>query len=119
MEASELRIGNVVCQGHYGPTPVSSYELHQYAHGLNGGSVADYLKEWEPIPLTEEWLVKFSFEKHTKYSFSGIYRDLKIINRHGWFDAIFGTEVLCSVRYLHQLQNLYFALFGEELTITQ
>lgn len=72
----------------------------------------------KPIPLTEEWLLKFDYKKEVdffenetrlsfwtdKKTFDGIMAD--------WADKVIG-----QVKYVHQLQNLYFALTGEELTI--
>ena len=78
---------------------------------------------YRPIPLTEEWLLKFGFEKQIDdyYYFYGYYAS---------FDADlpmwFGQEGCCqketikeNIKYVHQLQNLYSALTGEELTITE
>ena len=82
--------------------------------------------DYRPIPLTEEWLVKFGFE-HTKtpyvrrppncklFILAGIIlvrskiKDSQNIYWHNWTDT--------KIQYVHQLQNLYFALTGEELTI--
>jgi hypothetical protein len=78
---------------------------------------------YRPIPLTEEWLLKFGFEKQIDdyYYFYGYYAS---------FDADlpmwFGQEGCCqketikeNIKYVHQLQNLWFGLTGEELTITE
>ncbi len=91
-----------------------------------------------PIPLTEEWLEKFGFEwKAEKQTWRIEYRipfvdDGKRISIHVWEDegmGIWGVtlwEVVpiddvtpTVIKYVHQLQNLYFALTGQELTIKQ
>ena len=74
----------------------------------------------KPIPLTEEWLVKFGFKiegktwGNTNYSkdFSGIW----LQDRGELYKCtISNGNKHIEIRYVHQLQNLYFALTGEEL----
>ena len=69
---------------------------------------------YQPIPLTEEYLLKFGFEKqgmaYVNFSF--------IINL--WTDgeliySYIGGNI--QLNYVHQLQNLYHALTNEELTL--
>lgn len=83
------------------------------------------IADLSPIPLTEEWLVKFGFEIETKYSHSmGYKKNYKVyrkdlftyngIQAAWWFD----NKVLrIQPEYAHQLQNLFHTLTGEELTI--
>jgi hypothetical protein len=123
MKASELRIGNLVRNNMNGeilkPCDVLCYGINTYnIVGLNYGFI-------EPIPLTEEWLLKFGFEKvnneltniaplnlpctfnlpNTPFSFC-----------QGKLILITGTGDFCvNTEYVHQFQNLYFALTGEEL----
>lgn len=83
---------------------------------------------YNPIPLTEEWILRFGFEKFIikdEIAKNG-YRILNKIELQDVGDGYFrlkhfymgqiGAENT-HVRYVHQLQNLYFALTGEELTI--
>lgn len=83
----------------------------------------------EPIPLTEEWLLKFGFEKN-ELSRDYCFGEWKIPKTWGqplymgWYDSpnpegekgyiIDGVENY-PIQYVHQLQNLIFALTGEEL----
>ena len=74
------------------------------------------------IPLTEEILLKAGFIKKGDWYFLDILC-LGYITR----DDVLQTEIKTSlnidkwvvidIKYLHQLQNLYFALTGEELKI--
>ena len=73
------------------------------------------LSEFIPIPLTEEWLIKFGFKQDS---------DLKnSLCKNGiWFnkvnmEATYLSQKLIKIKYVHQLQNLYFALTGEELKV--
>jgi hypothetical protein len=74
----------------------------------------------EYIPLTEEWLLKFGFET-SDWDNNSTYR--KMIGNNDYtivFDEYSNTMVgdilIKEIKYVHQLQNLYFALTGEELT---
>jgi hypothetical protein len=68
----------------------------------------------QPIPLTEEWLVKLGFELHYGRYFKGnfcYYPENKMFEWRG----IILLDFLWNE--VHKLQNLYFALTGEELKI--
>lgn len=83
-----------------------------------------FLAEWqaEPIPITEEWLLKFGFKKIKNTPWYREYRiDKKNIvsfdkddKEYSYFNL---SSRLCTLKYVHQLQNLYFALTGAELTV--
>ena len=69
----------------------------------------------KPVLLTEEWLVKFGFEKDGhNFKMKGYTFNLKTGNLW-WHNK--NLISLKSITFVHQLQNLYFALTGEELTI--
>ena len=113
--AKELRIGNWV-----------------YVYGKNMqvtiGGLAVFQYDCKPIELNEEWLKRLGFEKVmdsiTIYSVYEIQRDVDNI-RHV-FEIMHDNRRLkfylrgnhLEIKYVHQLQNLYFALTGEELTFT-
>ena len=76
---------------------------------------------YQPIPLTEEWLLKFGFDRHHKDYFNNVILlkeigewDLKLYPQGEVSSAI---PMNIKIKSVHQLQNLYFALTGEELTI--
>lgn len=120
LKANELRIGNWVNNGHYNTT-VSALII----------SVIEANKqEFFPISLTPELLVKCGFNRDVDYdgdplwsmsnsllylfiqpdeSLMSCYGNYKIEDSHG-----FGFT---RITYLHQLQNLIFALTEKELNI--
>ena len=127
MKSTELRIGNLLRD------KVSKTELEVIE--LNQCDIVTYvidrskfpLKDgWgiEPIPLTEEWLFKFGFERYGESChLQGISIE-DIHNGEKWclsmFDEYHAVEASISIiQHVHQLQNLYFALIGEELTIKE
>lgn len=116
MEARELRIGNIVTLNKRLFTIDS---IGQMCGGIDakGRGLATSIKYFDPIPLTEEWLVRMGFEEdgnlfHNKIA---LYK-----NGNGGFNYninFYEHDNLEPVEYVHQLQNIYFALTGEELTI--
>jgi hypothetical protein len=126
MKANELRIGNYL-QGKSRFVKVTKIYSE---HAIGIGSGDPYYVSGEnpcltPIPLTEEWLLKFGFLHSLRlddfmfkkgndcfqiqpykegFSNSVLYNDMEIVDR---------------LQHVHQLQNLYFALTGEELTIDE
>ena len=101
MKAEELRMGN--------------YILYQKEHIIPCDLIDIELCEIDrdPIPLTEEILLKCGFVKG-KMSNVFYLGDFEILlpTYFKYKDAH-----LIKIKHLHQLQNLYFALTGEELII--
>jgi hypothetical protein len=83
-------------------------------------------QNYQPIEINEEWLMKFGFEKIIDNEFTLRY-ELKKDPRFDYFFSkhnlkTFGLRFQGStffnvVKYVHQLQNFYFALTGHELNI--
>ena len=115
MEARELRIGNVTEQG-----VIKSF----YENGVHFGfGKCAIFSQLNPIPLTEEWLLRFGFEydrdnlmilRKDVFEFYFDKVDKDGVNLYVKWEGIF----LCgNIKYVHTLQNLYFALTGEELKL--
>jgi hypothetical protein len=69
--------------------------------------------KYKPIPLTEEWLVKFGFVKDKIDN--TYYNDNFTIFLPNFFK--YKDSHLRKFKYVHELQNVFFALEGEELII--
>lgn len=123
METSELRRGNYVSRkdiGNGSERIEIVLEIYKTKLLTSGAvSVIVNKNEIKPIPLTEEWLLKFGFEnlnygwylnkiKLFDYSYKKGSINLKINS----FDV-----PSTQIKYVHQLQNLFFALAEQELTI--
>lgn len=132
MQASELRIGNLVTDGFYDSFKtiinVESIDKDGINHYIeDDGNWPEIARRWiEPeykfehlygIPITEEWLLKLGFEKGDKVYGHDKSRHHIVINE-GFVYRVPGVS-LRRIQYVHQLQNLYFALAGEELTIKE
>jgi len=128
MKATELRIGNLV-----------------HPHGDN--SKVDKVKtlgftefvDCEPIQLTDEWIYyKFGFIVKgetcygTKYVYpmsdwgftiENSYKDNTWFFGHEFYDAVeeslnnVSINIFFDLKYVHQLQNIFHSLTGEELEI--
>ncbi len=112
MKANELRIGNWVKHNVSGNFfQFTSYNFNDLCIVLSSNPPKDLI---EPIPLTDEWLVKFGFDKR----FDVYQNHLLLFNSElkNWsWSGIYIREI----KYVHELQNLYFILTGEELELKQ
>ena len=146
MTVEELRIGNLIGYPNYNNdgklVPFYVRDIYQ-----DDGKIAltngvfmlpcSNIKMLKPIPLTEEWLLNFGFEK-------GNYKELNekhfvkksntikvIISGIGFWDIYTdynpyqitfstGLNIITDnkgINHVHQLQNLYWCLCGKELEI--
>jgi len=132
LQSKDLRIGNwVECEVLDGEIMVNGYEpivqiktieydwVSKEYFALNTNSDYIYLDLYKPIPLTEDWLLRFGFEITGAMDSYG-----------GWVSPMLdGRQIRVTrgdncyfcyhskVQYVHQLQNLYHSLTGKELTI--
>ena len=120
MNANELRLNNFIFDDNGDTTKVFSLSGYGCPE-INDDQVSN---RYKPIPLTEEWLVKFGFEKDIETKSWSILTSLEkfdylfeISNKYQhYFQPDFAR---IDIKYVHQLQNLYFALTGEELTLKE
>jgi len=108
LQSKDLRIGNYIMQG----GKITCVEKLSRSIDDWDRTNGKRTQDCQPIPLTEEWLLKFGFETQ------GIMAKVWILkNINVWaLDGGFANDLDYPINYVHQLQNLYFALTGEELT---
>ena len=120
MKATELRIGNwVLCEPNNACIERTiDYEDFKLAHFDS--------ERFKPIPLTEEWLEGFGFEQHhNDASFNSVLYIKNIFGNKpkewGLYPKYLGSGYVVNkslhLEHVHQLQNLYYALTGEELEL--
>ena len=117
MKATELRLGSLFDykQCIYAANVIRDNFV--YGKNVNGFAPGEFpIDKINSIPLTEEWLLKFGFEKDNelnfvKFSFKVHFWSNYNSYMYGWI----GGNI--EIKYVHQLQNIYFALTGQELTI--
>lgn len=131
MKVNELRIGNLVYDEQNRCYEIESIITDRIKNTIQlnlideSGCGIENAVNVTPIPLTEEWLEKLGFKKGFKDNWyhkesNEYFNFLRPLSKcstchveSGNFDDIDGIPI----KYVHQLQNLYFALTGEELTI--
>lgn len=135
----ELRIGNffydhegipLMCHG----VTIANSKKEPDGRVWDDSDIRYYLgsSEAEPIPLTEKWIEEFGFElydylpdddhiyrSYKKHKSELIYYFITVNEDSFEFSIARGGDhdsfILANIKHVHQLQNLYFALTGEEL----
>lgn len=141
INANELRINNYLYyngnHNHIGIVTSIQPRIYFKTNHTSGGvkigfnnrfDIVYELDKVKPIPLTEEWLLKFGFVYNGwNYDFERFTFHAQGKNSKGEF---YNTEfyikrgktkclISFKIEFVHQLQNLYFSLIGEELTLKQ
>lgn len=112
IQATELRVGNLV----YNDNVIEP---------VIWNSLGFENTPYNPIPLTEEWMYIFGFYSdilnegdepvYLSEKYPDFYIDFKTLQP---IDGGFQIAKF-EIKYIHQLQNLYFALTNKELIIKQ
>ena len=139
MKANELRKGVLVTitnPKHHPKmkdVPLSVTHIGPYAIGLEHinqkkntyyETYSQFLKFIEPITLTEEWLIKFGYETKEGSSHDALWvmkhptLNIDLLEQAQDMQYVYMLgNIAVYIDYVHQLQNLYFALTREELTL--
>ncbi len=109
MNANELRIGNLV-NFENDVISVTSGDINYFDENLDS---------FDPIPITPDLLLKCGFTKSRSHSLDYFYDagGLTIISLRLGKPFWHNNNALPEKKYLHELQNLIFALTGQELNI--
>ena len=115
LQSKELRIGNLLMY--------KKGEIIDYCEvkSISGESLSLFINGslWDgfeisllsPIPLTEEWLLKFGFKELGDYTF--YLGPIKIHHRKRGFVL---AKRYSDILFVHSIQNLYFCLTQKELS---
>ena len=138
IDTNELRIGNFVStngkpmntsnKGIYKVLAIDSRDSFEELKGCvtitcddprykDVGAWCQYL---EPIPLTPELLEKCGFEYDNGkecWEMDGECIDINIHPKEIGIEVDYWENSLIKCKYLHQLQNMYYAITGEELEV--
>ncbi len=132
IDSKELRSGNYL-QGE----PFSHTRMGIYSDGITqitayGIAMIEtekgFAEHYSPIPLTEEWLNKLGLKKETGYLYKTVcrfeFQDGHLEETDGWWSWRLCTDKeydqwsdITSFQFVHELQNLHFALAGTDLEI--
>ena len=135
MKSQELRIGNYVDLGNRIAKVIEIGHLSCVVVDLE--ETQDTIEDYErtkPIPLTEDWLGKLGLIKRNQTEELPEELQQPDIDEDGdiwytWVKGVFNLEIQSNgeiwfelyshykhIKWVHELQNLYFALTGEKLT---
>jgi hypothetical protein len=125
IDKRELRIGNKVASPKHGLViaTIQGIATNNIVM-LEEVSTYDFFSDIEPIPLTPEWLLKFGFTDEGSHDYG----------EHWWThpksEASFDGDAFCYTddwgihylgiaKFIHQFQNNFYCMTGEELTIKE
>lgn len=116
--AKELRIGNIVHDYIGNIRPVTGQDISNFEAGKD---------KFVPVDLTVDILIKFGFSKQ-KYTrnYEKFWDDdnglvqLRVIDEEIARFELYSDGIILSrpIAYMHELQNLYYCLTGEELPVS-
>lgn len=135
MEAKNFRVGNLVMSNELACNCEPNKILEIAGVGLdldfNNGTTQNYVGI-SGIPLNKEWLNNFGFnDEEYKQGYIGVeFKTNMILDfvlskpkfMGKWQDFYayeLGQHRFVPLKYVHQLQNLFFAITGTELTVKQ
>lgn len=119
---------------------VNPFDVRVYKYDKNPALLPDSemqdfdINDIAGIPLTEDWLVKFGFKNRFNNKGHGAIWDLMrkddkwesslavALMESGYKGPggyVLNAPTCQAIQYVHQLQNLYFTLTGEELTTAE
>lgn len=126
VKPQELRIGNYVSFGGAICTVTEIEKDNFRAIDSHGNNWKNTFSALEGLPLTEQHLLDFGFEQDgyemldwvkNGLCFTGINWADKDFPEYQFLNFMVNEDTIISIHYVHQLQNIYFALTGQELTI--
>lgn len=134
MKVTELRIGNLVnkvysklqktdstLESVKAVSPAYIDEIYYDSVRINNEDGIRNVKisDIEPIPITEEWLIKLGFSEYKRIGQRVFYRIgyfvCEVIPTGACIYYTNNEELISYQMYVHQLQNLYSALTLQEL----
>jgi len=136
LKANELRIGNWIADRGGKQWQIDHWESMNKVSAktpvsmcmgilMEGHPLTEYVDYLKPIPLTEDWLIRFGgkpLKNGYWISITNLRGELHFETFNHTDEIVttiksqFSDLILDRIKYVHTFQNLYFALTGEELT---
>lgn len=114
MKTSELRIGNLIMTNLFDFDGRITGQFQDIVSPSHFFISATHNDRYSPILITEKWLLRMGFLKDESDFLKHTYT---VTDLFGGRFAFKINNKFIELSYIHQLQNLYFALTGEELII--
>lgn len=132
MKVNEVRLGNLV-NGIDGRFPIhrvsaikgnvietQPFSSLSWTSLFEGTGVSPYLTV-VPFRITQDWLVRLGFKLESKEGELSLYSHTETNNflhlNGNTAKFIFDSTVLLQMEYVHQLQNVFYILTGQELSL--
>lgn len=109
MKTKDFRIGNLVHFGNMICKVIEITTIHFYVMDFKGENYKNTWADLAPIPLDEEWFLKCKSNSFFNNGFE--YKKTST----GRFEVYAGFSLITVIEFVHELQNLNFALLGEEV----
>ena len=110
INAKELRVGNLICCA----KQIKECDIDDIFY------ISKSYNVYEPIRLTSSWFLRFGLNTNDGIIFEKV-RDsnffVKLLEPDSHFIVFWKSSRLIKPIFVHQFQNLYFALTGNELTL--
>lgn len=132
MNTQELRLGNIikVVEGDRQCTVIGIKPgaIRVNLEVVKGHFVTDEAELFSGIPLNEGWFIRFGFEEKKENTGPPINEELTsfVLSGYEFSKDTGGYWYLCGYNWntkrfkcVHQLQNIFFAIAGEELTLKE
>lgn len=116
MKASELRIGNYVNQLGIDNDIVICIDS-MYETISTNSMIERSIDDFNPIPLTKEWLEKFGFKIIGGCYYHSDDSGIEFFVYDEQLFCEFAGSTFDQIQNVHDLQNLHYAIYKEELKI--
>jgi hypothetical protein len=123
MKANELRLGNWIEFNNFISPPnnlqVTPRMFRQLGMDLSENLDLELSGYHKGIPLTEEWLLKMGGKKVNNLDWCIMFGGIEFYCRYNkfWYCSIGSVYLSDRIQFVHQVQNLYFSITNQELTI--
>ena len=128
MNSKDIRIGNYILVPEKLPSSGFKHievEVDAISYSVLAYQVGDMLSlcehtETRGIEITEKWLERFGFKDEPKIGWEkkNVYLQFHAVQEH-WEVNLTEGIFLRPIKYVHELQNIYFTLTGEELLCSE
>ncbi len=130
MEDKDLRIGNWYESTKWKKPVICTMEdMHELVFRADGAAVDAEIIEtvFKTIELNEKWMDKFGFEKKISKGVNSIGEEIVDVyweneseftihsNKNGFCICVELWVGIAAIKYVHELQTLFYALTGKEL----
>lgn len=121
MKSNSLRVGNYVNDPVLGI--VQLCQVGDTCRIDNKEKTPRNVEELDVVKLNKEWLLKFGFtyiDEDNEYLSFLVFEGIRFNSDYSDDFSMVTFRIKCkefTFQFVHQLQNLYYALTGEELTI--